>query len=157
MAVVDVIAEQNEEKIHTIQFVLWPRKWQEFSDVCILNWQFHRLVDFERRSIPDESGIYTLLVQPGIANHPVCSYVMYVGKTTSLRRRFGEYLNKEKRETGRPKIFWLLNTYPDHTFFCCAPVSETDLKSVEDALTAAYRPPANSRFSAEVRQARRAF
>jgi excinuclease UvrABC nuclease subunit len=36
---------------------------------------------------------------------------MYVGRTNSLRRRFNEYLNERKRETGRPKIYRLLNMY----------------------------------------------
>ncbi len=128
-------------KAHLHEFVLWPHKWQAFRDICVLTWQTYQLIERERPSIPDEAGIYTLLIQPGIANHPACSYVMYVGKATSLRRRFGEYLNKERRETGRPKLFWLLNTYLDHTFFCCAPVSETNLRAVEDALIAAYIPP----------------
>lgn len=82
---------------------------------------------------------------------------MYVGKTNSLHRRFGEYLNQEKRETGRPKIFRLLNVYPDHTWFCFSLVSQTDLVNVEEALLAAYIPPANDQLPAEVSKVTGAF
>lgn len=150
MAVIDIINEQNEYQAHRHQFALWRRKWQEYRDVNALDWQIYPLADHERQRIPNEPGIYTLLVQPGIANHPACSYLVYVGRTGSLRRRFGNYLNQEKRETGRPKIFRLLNMYPDHTWFCFSVVPETDLGAVEDALITAYIPPANDRLPAEI-------
>jgi hypothetical protein len=157
VAVVDLIAEQDEMKAHSHEFVLWPRKWREFRDISVLTWQTYQLIERERPSVPDEAGIYTLLIQPGIADHPACSYVMYVGQTRSLRSRFGDYLSKEKRETGRPKIFRMLHMYPEHVFFCCAPVSETHLSAVEDALMVAYLPPANDQLPAEVRRVRGAF
>ncbi len=150
MSVVDILDEQDEFKANRITFALWRRKWQEYRDVCALDWRLHLLNARERSSIPDESGIYTLLIQPGIANHPACSYLIYVGKSTSLRRRFGEYLGSEKRETGRPKVFRLLNRYPDHTWFCFSLVPLADLDDVEEALLNAYIPPANDRLPAEV-------
>lgn len=157
MAVADIINEQDEMKAHCYEFVLWRRKWHEYPDICALDWQVYRLADHGRASIPKEPGIYTLLVQPGIAEHPACSYLMYVGQTGSLRRRFGDYLNQEKRETGRPKIFRLLNMYPDNVWFCFSLVPEADLDTVEDALLIAYMPPTNDQLPAEVSQIRRAF
>jgi len=157
MAVVDILNDQDEMKAHCYTFVMWPRKWREYSDVCPLDWQLCRLIDQERPKIPDEPGIYTLLIQPRIANHSMCSYLMYVGQTNSLRRRFGNYLNREKHETGRPKVFRLLNKYPDHTWFCFSPVPEAYLDSVESTLLIAYMPPANDRLPAEVSRIRRAF
>jgi len=157
MAVTDIINEQNEYKAHCHGFALWRRKWQEYCDICVLDWQLYSLAGHERSNIPDQPGIYTLLVQPGIASHPACSYLMYVGKTTSLHRRFREYLTKEKRETGRPKVFRLLNMYPDHTWFCFSLVPEANLADVEDALVIAYLPPANDRLPAQVRRVIGAF
>ena len=159
MTVNDIIEEQDEYIAHCHEFALWPRKWEEYRDVCTLDWQLHRLANSERPKIPEESGIYTLMVQPGIASHPVCSYLMYVGKTNSLRRRFGEYLNKEKRKTGRPRVFRLLNKYPDHIWFCCSLVSQTDLADVEDTLLIAYIPPTNDshQLPAEIRKVKGAF
>jgi hypothetical protein len=157
VAVKDVIDEQNEYMAHGHKFTLWRRQWEEYVDACTLDWQLHRLTDQERPGIPEEPGIYTLLIQPGIANHPACSYLMYVGKTISLHRRFGEYLNQEKRETGRPKIFRLLNMYPDHIWFCFSLVPQADLDTVEETLLVAYIPPANDQLPAEVRGPAGAF
>ena len=157
MVVTDIINEQDEFKAHCYEFALWRRKWQEYRDICVLDWQLYPLADHERPSIPDQPGIYTLLVQPGIASHPACSYLMYVGQTTSLRRRFGEYLTSEKRETGRPKIFRLLNMYPDHAWFCFSLVPDANLDVVEAALLTAYIPPANDQLPAQVRRVTGAF
>lgn len=151
MTVSDLLKEQDECKAHCHEFTLWRRKWQEYSCVFFLDWRIHRLDDCERHAIPEESGIYTLLVQPGIANHPASSYLMYVGQTTSLRRRFGEYLNRERRETGRPKIMRLLNLYATNTWFCYSAVPQKDLDEVEGALLTAYIPPANDQLPASIR------
>lgn len=157
---IDILKEQDEMKAHTHEFVLWPRKWQEYDNVnLVCNWQMHRLVEVERPNIPNQSGVYTLLVQPGIAAHPACSYIMYVGQATSLRRRFGDYLTSEKRESGRPKIFRLLNMYENNLWFCYALVPNDRLDVFEDALMASYLPPKNSdnRLPASVRAIRGAF
>ncbi len=148
MALKDILRDQDEMKAHEYQFVLWTRKWQEFDSMY--QWNIFKLDSNEKRKIPNQSGIYTLLVQPGIANHPACSYLMYVGKTISLRRRFGDYLNEKKRETGRPKIMRLLNKYAGYVHFCYTIVPEKKLTSVEESLISAYIPPANDRFPAEI-------
>jgi len=62
--------------------------------------------------------IYTLLIQPGIANHPACSYVMYVGPAVDLSKRFGDYLTKERLESGRPNIVEPLHVYENHVWLC---------------------------------------
>lgn len=157
MAVIDIINQVGEMKIHRYEFVLWQRKWQEHRGIYPLSWRVYPLAKSQRAAIPQEPGIYTLLVQPGIANHPACSYLMYVGQTKSLRRRFGDYLNERRRETGRPKILLLLNLYPEHTWFCFSPVPMDKLDAVESALITAYIPPANDQLPAEVSAIRRAF
>jgi hypothetical protein len=157
MAIKDILDEQDALKAHEHQFYLYPRYWHECADVQIACWNMIKLNGSERLEVPEEPGIYTLLVQPGIALHPACSYLMYVGKSKSLRRRFGEYLNESRRETGRPKIVRLLNKYPDHLWFCYTLIEDEALDVVEDALIAAYVPPANDQMPAEVRGAVGAF
>ena len=157
MPVVDIIQEQDEFKSNKISFVLWAQKWAEFDDSLKLTWVTHRLAASESLRIPTTPGIYTLLIQPGIAYHPACSYLMYVGQTRSLRRRFGEYLQRERRETGRPKVLRLLNKYSDHVWFCYTSLAEPILTSVEDALLNAYLPPANDRYPAEISRVTEAF
>jgi len=157
MAVADIIEEQDAMKAHCYEFVLWPAAWQECHCSCVQNWQLSRLVPGEKAHIPDQPGIYTLLIQPGIVAHPACSYLMYVGQTTSLRRRFGQYLNKERLKTGRPKVFRVLNKYSDYVWFCFTVVSKELLTEVEDALVVAYVPPCNDQLPAEIRAVRGAF
>ncbi len=155
MPVFDVIQEQDELKAHEHHFYLWPRKWKKYLDTH--NWEICRLNATERDRIPKGSGVYSILIQPGIANHPACSYLMYVGKTESLRRRFMDYFNEKKRETGRPKIFRILNKYEDYVCFCYTIVSISDLSDVEDNLLIAYIPPNNDQYPAEIRRIVGAF
>jgi excinuclease UvrABC nuclease subunit len=82
---------------------------------------------------------------------------MYVGKTKSLRRRFGEYLREKNQETGRPVILRLLNKYDGFIWFCFAPVPENAITAQENALLAAYRPPFNKQFPAQISPIQGAF
>lgn len=156
---IDIIKEQDDLIAHTHEFILWPRMWQAYDAKLVCNWQMHRLIESERSNIPPQSGVYTLVVQPGIASHPACSYIMYVGQSSSLQRRFGDYLTSEKRESGRPKIFRLLNMYESSLWFCYTLVPDNQLGIFEDALMAAYVPPKNSdnRLPANIRAIKGAF
>jgi excinuclease UvrABC nuclease subunit len=155
MSVVDIIQEQDEMKAHCCDFVLWPRQWRTYDGEH--DWTMYKLTRPGRGNIPDQPGIYTLLIQPGIANHSACSYLMYVGQTNSLYRRFGEYLSERKRETGRPKILRLLNKYSDNVWFCFTIAPEDALDTIEENLINAYLPPANDQLPAEVSRVMRAF
>ena len=158
MSVVDVIDEQDEMKKHMWdRIVLWPRQWQKYQTSIVYKWQIHQLISAKRSHIPNKPGIYTILVQPKIFNHPACSYLMYVGKTTSLKRRFYQYLDEKKRENGRPKILRLLNKYPDHTWFCFTVMPEQEISIAEDTLLSAYIPPCNDKFPASISRVVDAF
>jgi len=155
MAVDDLLNEGSELVAHRYQFTLWPRRWREY--VRRHAWAIRKLQAAERRHIPHRPGIYTLLVQPRIARHPGCSYLMYVGQAVDLHERFGDYLSKERRDSGRPKIVRLLNLYPDHVWFCYAAAPRRSLDAIEDALSQAYIPPCNDRFPARISKVVRAF
>lgn len=153
----DLLSAQDEYPSHKVDFVLWPRMWQTYRTSLGLSWHLCQLSSNNRNGIPSCSGIYTFLVQPMLFDHPACSYLMYVGQSSNLNRRFGEYLTTEKRISGRPKIFRMLNKYPDNLWFCYTSVPQNELSSVEDRLTAAYMPPFNDQFPAEVRRIVGAF
>lgn len=151
MTVVDIVQQQKEMKAHVIPFVLWPQQWEGYPGEHQLAWQLYKLTTSERGKIPTESGVYTLLVQPGVAEHPAVSYLMYVGKHQSLRKRFREYLTSERRETGRPKVFGGLKIYSDYVWFCFAKVPIESLHDVEDELLIAFaRLPWNERYPARI-------
>ena len=152
---IDIMQAQNEMRIHQHSFTLWPQRWATYSEIH--EWNLSRLVASERDKIPTSSGIYTLLMIPEIANHLACSYLMYVGQTVCLQRRFGEYLNKERRESGRPKMFRFLNLYSDHVWFCFTLVDLSLLDATEDGLRDAYIPPLNDSYSGELSRVVGAF
>ena len=153
----DIIKEQDELAAHSPPITMWPKKWKSYPNPRVLSWKLVRLVNASRNSVPFKSGIYSLLIRPDIAAHPSCSYLMYIGQTVDLRTRFGNYLTSERKETGRAKLFRLLNRYDEYLWFCFCEVPEADLDTVEDALIEAYVPHANGDFPADMRPVVRAF
>jgi hypothetical protein len=159
MAVDDIIEEQDGLKKHTYDMRLWPRQWTAYQNRVPCQWQEKRLEVGSRLSIPETSGVYTLILISGVAGHPFSSYLMYVGQTNNLRERFGQYLTTERGERGRPKIVRLLNLYDSHLWFCYTEAPLTDISTLEDDLMEAFLPPCNSpsRFPASIRPAVGAF
>jgi hypothetical protein len=159
MSRVDLIRDDRDEiKLHTYEFCMVPRRWQAYPESWALEWRKFRLSIDQRQNIPMEPGVYTLLVEPGIANHAGCSYLVYVGKAESgLRNRFNDYLREVRNEEGRPHIIELLSRYPDHLWFCFSPVPRDQCVELERALIHAYRPPFNDQIPAQVLEPRSAF
>lgn len=155
MSVVDIIKDQSAAFAHVHEFVLWPKGWKEYTDKH--SWKIIKLDRENKIKVATQAGIYSLLVQPGIAGHPACSYLMYIGKTTSLRRRFGEYLDEKKRETGRPKIFRLLNLYQGYVYFCYSTFDMDSINNAENELMVAFIPPKNDQYPAEISKIMGAF
>ena len=104
-------------------------------------------------------GIYSFVIQPGIASHPHGSYLMYIGKAKhNLRERFKAYRSEQNNPEGRPKILELLNLYQGYLHFCCSIVQDkARIPEIEGALINAFRPPCNSQFPAEIRSPTGAF
>lgn len=151
----DLIHEVNEMRSWTEHFILWPRQWRKYKRSHV--WQNEKLETARAAQIPDRSGIYTLVLQPGIARHPSCSYLMYVGKTTSLKTRFRKYLGMERRANGRPRMSYFLNKYNMYICFCYTFVTRKRLGDTEDRLMKAYLPPLNGQYRGTISSARRAF
>ena len=80
---------------------------------------------------------------------------MYVGKAVNLRKRFGEYLTRERLR--RPKIIRLLEMYAGYIVFCYSRVEHDELETMEDRLLNAFIPPCNSQFKGVVQAAQGAF
>ena len=99
---VDMVAAQDEYRTHVWDICLWPRQWLTCNLDLSLSWQSVELNSNQRSEVPQYSGVYSLVIQPGIAGHPACSYLMYLGKAKDLRQRFIDYLNVERHK--RPKI-----------------------------------------------------
>ena len=151
----DLTSQVDEAKSYTQQFILWPRRWREYTQSH--GWNSVQLDESKANQIPYSPGVYTLVLEPGIAGHPSCCYLMYVGKAVSLRRRFREYLGKEHREDGRPKIFYFLDRYDGYVCFCYTTVARAVLENVEGGLMNAYTPPLNEQYRGEISRIMRAF
>jgi hypothetical protein len=154
-APIDIVTETDEMKGCVQHFTLWPRQWQTYT--LSHTWQNEKLEKVKATRIPESSGIYTLIIQPGIAGHPSCSYLMYVGQARSLRRRFKQYLGMERRQDRRPKISYFLNKYDQFIFFCYTLVPIAALETTEEGLMNAYLPPLNEEYEGTVGISVRAF
>ncbi len=142
-----------------LRMILSPQNWRACALPVKLTW---RAVKFDRvnmNRVPDKAkGVYTFVVKPGIANHPSCAYLMYVGKTEKqvLRDRFSQYFAEKDKgeESRRPHVTEMLQKWEDFLWFCFAEISNiAEIKRVEDELLTAYLPPSNHTFPSKVRHA----
>ncbi len=145
---------QDYLSVHSHIFWLPPDRWNSAPSLHF-EWEAVKLSGSNRVRVPAESGVYTLIIMPGIYSHPHCSYLAYAGKSNNLKRRFGEYLTKERRT--RKKIRSLLRKWGEFICFCYAKVAEEELEKFEDALLQHYVPPFASRYKGTLKQAVGAF
>src|SRR3989304_4240859 len=77
--------------------ILFPSAWGNVKLSVDLSWHIVRFDAESVKDVPDDQrGIYSFVVQPGIADHPACSYLLYVGQTVrNFRVRYEEYLRVE--------------------------------------------------------------
>lgn len=154
----DLIDEIDEAKTCLMQRVIfWPRRWQGFHPPAGIRWDWKSVPFDENASaqVPnDEHGLYTFVLSPKVADHPMNHFILYIGKADkmTLRQRFMSYF-QEMRKIKRPPICYVLNKYSGYIHFCFTKViNENEIESGEDSLLAALMPPCNSDFPAEVSQ-----
>lgn len=139
--------------------VLSPSHWQMCRLPVTLKWRAVKFEPANVNRVPEKAkGIYTFVVKPGIANHPSCSYLMYVGKAEKqvLRLRFSQYFTeKAKGELSRrPHVTEMLLKWSDFLWFYYAEIADTTMiKQVEEELLAAYLPPTNRTYPSKIRRA----
>ena len=98
-------------------------------------------------------GVYSFVVEPGIANLDF-AYLMYVGKTEeNFRRRFRRYLKHQTEDhTQREAVQRMLRTWSDNLSFYYAPIADRNqVRAVEDALIIAFKPPVLRAYPSRVR------
>jgi hypothetical protein len=140
-----------------------PERWHTFSPDPPLDWQFVKFHAPMLHRIPQEPGVYAFIVQfqdhwGGTRPLPFHGYVMhaciagFIGRTRTLRDRFGDYLREQKRGK-RVSIWSMLNKWSSGPFFHYSIVPDLDrLAQIEIALNDAIIPPyVSNDFSAGVR------
>lgn len=141
-------------KVHWL--LLFPDAWARCKLPLKLSWE---LLPFSAAHLPrvpdDKRGVYSFVVQPGIADHPACSYLLYVGQTgRNFRARYREYLREQAQgeNSRRPHVSGMLNKWKDHLWFCFAHIEDaTVIVPTEDALLEAYLPPTNVELPGRLR------
>jgi hypothetical protein len=161
-AALDYMTEHDLLKIFTEPLIISPRHWEACSLSIPLSWEVVPFTTAQRRNVPDKyGGVYTFVVQPGIANHPLCSYLFYVGKAEdqTFRQRYTQYLGyKRNLKTKWYHITKMLNYWDGYLWFCYARIDDKSLiVRTERALQDAYIPPYNKEFRGEVGPAVRAL
>ena len=89
--------------------------------------------------------------------------ILYMGITgnkssATLRSRFAQYLQGQRRVDERPKVLDMLLRFEDHLFFNFAPIPDPtiNLEDLETEFLDAVDPPINERdYSAEYGRIRR--
>jgi hypothetical protein len=132
------------------RMVLSPAHWATYNSPLELKWTMTRFDKANAANVPkDDQGVYSFLIQPGIAQHTACSYLMYVGKTEKqgLRKRFQQYFEHIPETSRRAHISKLIRQWQDHLWFCYAPITDHNLiDGAEQALLNSYLPPYNHSY-----------
>jgi hypothetical protein len=158
---VDILDTEKVDvvKSYIREFILWPDMWKAFSlNLSGFKWQQVKLRRKDKSTIPTVTGVYSFVIQPQVAKHPCCSYLMYIGQTTDqdLRKRFEQYIDElEGKRQSRPKVKYLLDKFKEHLFFVFLPLdNKLSPKDVESELIKAFLPPVNDvdTFPVEVKQ-----
>ncbi|MCW5841687.1 MAG: hypothetical protein KIT77_10630 [Caldilinea sp.] len=141
--------------------VLSPTLWAQYANPILLDWRKIKFNQEDLDKVPDDAyGIYTFIVEPGVANHPHCSYLLYLGKAEdqSLRARIRQYFYEINNPKGRGPVQDMIVKWHTHLFVCFACVENTALiDGLENSLLQAFVPPVNQTYKGEFGQAYRAW
>lgn len=150
-------ALQEEATIRSYRvdrFILYPVHWRNYTNTIPLNWNKVRFTASNATSIPnDKTGVYSFVVEAEIAQHPACSYLLYVGKVKdqNLRNRYRQYLQAERAWKTRPHIAHMIRKWSDNLWFYYAEVSDTKvINQLEEDLITAFLPPENRSWPAKI-------
>ncbi len=147
-------AESDILRYQVNRFILYPVHWQNYRSLCSLDWRRVKFDSSHARSVPnDRRGVYTFVADAGIANHPACSYLLYVGKAEkqALRKRYVKYLRAPREWKTRVHITRMVEYWAGHLWFYYAEIDDWSLiDQVERDLITAFLPPMNRDWPAEI-------
>ncbi len=147
---------RSELRDYLRKFILAPPYWMGLpkKPYNSYKWQRMKFSVINKKAPKTVGGLYFFILTPNIANASFINYLLYIGETDNLQRRFGEYLDK----IGDPKstqyqMFTLIDDYPDHLEFYYVEIprlSEKTRKSKEAELLTAFLPPVNNKYPQSV-------
>jgi excinuclease UvrABC nuclease subunit len=150
----DFVKDVQDAGMHKYHFLLWPRRWRQFSLPTQITWQSQPFDETNVSSIPENPGVYAFCVEPRIIDGLKPCYLLYIGETSrTLRERYREYLRDAGQSESREKLYIALNLYKGYIHFFYAPTPPNiSTLDVEKELLKAFLPPTNTRFPAEVKR-----
>ena len=137
-------------------FILAPPYWGELPipNFKGFNWKPLPFLQKSKPTIATVEGIYFFAIKPNICNAPFLNYLIYIGETDNLQRRFGEYLEKiDDPKSPQYQMVTFIADYPNNLEFYFAELPGADeptRRAREDELLVAFMPPANNRYPALV-------
>jgi hypothetical protein len=145
-----VLADFLARKEGEFPFRLYPRLWgtKELADYYKgRKWEVVKFTD-PPPVLPDEPGIYMFVAGPycgGLTDH---SYIFYVGKATSLKRRYPEYLIEKAGGGSNPRerVVLFLNHFDGYLQFHYTLVPKEELTSAESLLKDNLTPYGNTQL-----------
>jgi len=131
------------------EFELFPELWAtpevgEFYDGK--QWQCFEFKPDVPDNLPATSGIYMFVAKPLCGRLRDHTYILYIGKTTNLRTRYGDYLKEKRCEVDAPreKVVRFLNHLEDFLFFYCTQIPGDQLDHAEGLLKDNITPYGNT-------------
>lgn len=148
--------QQLAIKDHRVdRFILFPEYWNAFTWATTLSWTRLKFHQSSVIHVPNNlRGVYTFVAEPGVANHPSCNYLLYVGmvEDSNFRTRFSSYLAEPNKFKPREHVLYMIDRWRDYLWFYYSPLDPTfPAKTLEDALITAFLPPVNRNWPAAIR------
>lgn len=148
-------AEKDFKYYNVKRFILHPGQWTQLDLLGLtLNWNKLQFSAANATRVPnDQSGVYSFVVEPGIADHPSAKYLMYIGKVErqTFRERFRQYLREPEQRKRREHIAQMIEKWPNNLWFYYAAVPQIAMiDRLEEELLSAFIPPHNHDFPAEI-------
>jgi hypothetical protein len=153
-----VLADFLAKKEGIFPFKLYPKLWSTKELSSYYKGRKWAMVPFTDPppALPDESGIYMFVAGPycgGLADH---SYIFYVGKATSLKKRYPKYLTEKAGGGTNPRehVVLFLNHFDGYLQFHYTLVPKEELKMAEALLKDNLTPYGNTQLELKGRLAK---
>ena len=145
-----ILADIKAKREGLYEFKLYPQLWSCPDLAAYYKGRKWEVVPFTDTppALPASSGIYMFVVGPYCGDLKDHSYIFYVGKATSIRTRYSNYLD-EKQGRGpspREKIVLFLNAFDGYLHFHYTLVPKEDLDHAEALLKDNLTPVANTQL-----------
>ncbi|MCP5559933.1 MAG: hypothetical protein H7A55_19460 [Verrucomicrobiaceae bacterium] len=139
--------EKNKALSYCRRVMLWPEQWKAFTYAKQLNWKAIKANSQSAKTLPESTGVYVFIIQPGIASLECAGIVSYVGETEgqTLRKRCSSYFHQSEYDV-RPHIGEMMHLWKEHLQLFYVETDAADAVALENKLLSAFLPPFNRKF-----------